>query len=341
MEVVVGLEAFPRPRVPVVLALGTFDGVHRGHQALLRSARERARTLGGRCAVLTFDPHPNTVLAPPRAPFLLTTLEERLEVFAELGVDVAVIVRFDERFRQLSAAAWVDMLASQIGMAEVVCGPSYTFGHDRGGDADLLRRLGVQRGFRVWVAEPVAVDGAPVSSSRIRSLLQAGQVVDAARLLGRWYGLRGTVIRGDGRGLALGYPTANLQLPPTKLIPAAGIYAAHARTAEVEYPAAVSIGTRPTFGPGPLQVEAYLLNFTGDLYGTALELLLAVRLRDEETFASVQDLVRQIAADVAAVPQALAQAADHTGLGVQDRETTGRASVQRTESRPPTPDHQS
>jgi riboflavin kinase/FMN adenylyltransferase len=340
MEVVFGLEAFPRPPAPVVLALGTFDGVHRGHQALLRTARERARALGGRCAVLTFDPHPHTVLAPSATPFLLTTLEERLEIFAGLGVDVAVVVRFDDSIRQMSASAWVDALVARIGMAEVVCGSSNTFGHDREGDPELLRRLGAERRFRVWVADPVDVDGAPVSSSRIRSLLHTGRVLDAARLLGRWYALRGTVTRGAGRGRALGYPTANLQLPPTKLIPAAGIYAAYARLADAVHPAAVSIGTRPTFGPGPLQVEAYVLNFTGILYGMVLELFLAVWLRDEETFASVEDLVHQIAADVAAAPQALAVAADRAGLGAPDGETVRRGPNQ-TDTRPPTPDSRS
>ncbi len=315
MDVIRGLEAFPAHRTPVVLALGTFDGVHRGHQALLAHARERARTLGGRSAALTFDPHPATVLTPESAPALLTTIDERLELFAQLGVDVAIVARFDDRLRQMSAEAWVNALAACIRMTEVVCGPSYAFGHDRRGDSDLLRRLGARLGFQLRVVDPVEADGERVSSSRIRRLLLAGHVLDAARLLGRWYSLRGTVVRGEGRGRDLGYPTANLELPPSKLIPSTGIYAAYARPSVGEFAAAVSIGTRPTFGPGPLKVEAYLLNFSENLYGSPLELHLAAQLRDELNFASAEELVVQIASDVAAVPRALVEATARAGLG--------------------------
>ncbi len=315
MDVIRGLEAFPPHRTPVVLALGTFDGVHRGHQALLARARERAKTLGGQCATLTFDPHPATVLTPESAPSLLTTIDERLELFAQLGVDVAIVARFDERLRRMSAEAWVNALTACVRMTEVVCGPSYAFGHDRQGDPDLLRRLGVRLGFEVWVVDPVEADGDRVSSSRIRRLLLAGHVLDAARLLGRWYSLRGTVTQGEGRGRDLGYPTANLQLPASKLIPSTGIYAAYARPIVGEFAAAVSIGTRPTFGPGPLLVEAYLLNFSGNLYGSPLELRIAARLRDELTFSTAEELVAQIASDVAAVPRAVVEAAERAGLG--------------------------
>jgi riboflavin kinase/FMN adenylyltransferase len=315
MDVIRGLEAFPPHRTPVVLALGTFDGVHRGHQALLAHARERARTLGGLCAVLTFDPHPATVLTPESAPSLLTTIDERLELFAQVGVDLAVVARFDEGTRRMAAEAWVNALTACVQMTEIVCGRSYAFGHDRRGSPDLLQRLGARLGFHVWVVDPVEADGERVSSSRIRRLLLTGHVVDAARLLGRWYSLRGTVTRGEGRGRDLGYPTANLQLPPSKLVPSPGIYAAYARPSAGEYAAAVSIGTRPTFGPGPLQVEAYLLNFSGNLYGSPLELRVAARLRDELTFSTAEELVVQIASDVAAVPRALVEATRRAGLG--------------------------
>ncbi len=317
MEVIHGLEAFPKQRLPVVLALGTFDGVHRGHQAIIASALTHARARRGRCAVFTFDPHPRAVLNPKAGPFLLTTLDERLELLAGLGPDLTVIVRFDSTFRQMSAEDWARALKVRTQMAAVVCGPNYAFGRDRGGTASLLREFGRRHAFDVWVTEPVFAGGIPVSSTRIRDLLRAGQVPDAASLLGRWYTLRGPVVAGDGRGRDLGFPTANLQLPPAKLIPAAGIYAAYARSAGGVHHAAVSIGTRPTFGPGPVMVEAYLLDFAGDLYGTPLELHLAARLRDEQAFSSVTDLVRQIADDVTAVPRALEAAQARTGLGPQ------------------------
>lgn len=337
MEVIHGLESFPKQRVPVVLALGTFDGVHRGHQAIIASTLTHARTLRGRCAVFTFDPHPRAVLDPQAEAFLLTTLDERLELLAGLGADLTVIVRFDRAFRQMAAEDWVRALKAHTGMAAVVCGPNYSFGRDRGGTASLLRELGRRHAVDVWVTEPVDAGGVPVSSTRIRELLRAGRVADAAPLLGRWYSLLGPVVAGDGRGRDLGFPTANLQLPPAKLIPAAGIYAAYARSASGVHHAAVSIGTRPTFGPGPVMVEAYLLDFTGNLYGTPLELHLAARLRDERAFSSVKDLVRQIADDVTAVPQALAAAEDLTNLGPRASGPEQHTASRRSGSRSPEP----
>ena len=317
MEVIYGLENFPRQRVPVVVALGMFDGLHLGHRAVLALAVERARALRGRSVVFTFDPHPRSVLAAPADGFLLTTLDERLELFSALGADLAVVIEFNDTFRGTPAEAWVSDLAGATAMAEVVCGVNYVFGHDRRGNPALLRRLGDRYGFQLRTAAPVEVDNAPVSSTRIRDALRAGRVTDAGRLLGRWYVLRGVVARGDGRGRTLGYPTANLSVPSGKLIPALGIYAGYARCAAGEHQAAISIGVRPTFGHGPLVVEAYLLRFGGTLYEMPLEIHLAARLHDELTFSSTADLIKQIDADVAAVPQALADAEQQTGLGVR------------------------
>lgn len=324
MEVVHGLESFPKQRVPVVAALGTFDGVHHGHQALIGAAMQRARARDGRCVVLTFDPHPRTLLTPESGALLLTTLDERLELLAGLGVDLAVVVRFDETFRMMPAEEWVAALATSVGLVEAVCGPGYTFGRDRAGDAALLAHLAARYGFRVLVTGPVELDGGPVSSTRIRGLLRDGRVVEAGRLLGRWYALRGIVVHGNGRGRGLGFPTANLSLPAGKLIPATGIYAGRARTPTGVYQTAVSIGTRPTFGPGALAVEAYLLDFAGDLYGASLELHLAARLRDELAFPSVDALTSQIRSDVAGVPQALVASAARLTAG---REVGRRASA--------------
>jgi len=307
MDVVYGLEAFPRPRAPVVLALGTFDGVHRGHQALLAEAVRLAREQGGHAAAITFDPHPLAVIAPPPEPFLLTTLDERLRLLAALGIDLAVVIRFDEAVRQITARAWVELLRQHIGMRHLVCGNNYTFGRDRGGNAELLRRWAEPKGVQVRVVPPVHVGGTLVSSTLVRRLLRAGEVREAARFLGRWYALWGTVQRGDGRGHRLGFPTANLTPPEEKVLPATGIYAAVARAERGTHQAAVSIGTRPTFGPGAVVVEAYLLEFSGDLYGEALELQLVQRLRDEVAFASEAALIRQIEEDVEETRRLLAR----------------------------------
>lgn len=305
MEVIYGLENLPGLRVPVVVALGTFDGVHRGHQALIHLAMDRARALGGRTVVLTFDPHPLQVIAPPTEPFLLTTMEERLRLLADLGADLTIVVRFDDAFRQITAERWVTMLLQRTALAEAVCGPNYTFGHKRGGHAEALVRYGRERGFAVHIVPAVEVDGTTVSSSAIRSLLRSGDVGRATRLLGRRYGISGQVVRGDGRGAELGFPTANLLPPDDKLTPGVGIYAAFVRTPSAVQQAAVSIGTRPTFGPGRLLIEAHLLDVQEDLYGIHVEVLFVERLRDEMQFEKVEALIRQMRADVEQARQLL------------------------------------
>jgi len=309
MEIIDGLEHFPKQRVPVVVALGTFDGVHIGHQALIRHALGRAREIGGRCAVLTFDPHPLQVIAPPAEPFLLTTLQERLQLLADLGADMSVIVRFDPVLRRMPPDRWIAMLVEHIRLAEAVCGPNYTFGHGRAGTVATLADEGHDHGFVVHVVPPMEIDGVTVSSTVIRTLLRKGDVRKAGRLLGRWYGIRGTVVRGDGRGNALGFPTANLQPPTDKITPAQGIYAGFARVPSGMGQAAVSVGTRPTFGPGQLLIEAYLIDVSVDLYGADIDLYFVERLRDELKFDSIEELIRQMHADVeqarAVLPRAL------------------------------------
>ena len=299
MDVLRGFPRYPQRPAAGVLALGTFDGVHRGHQALLGTAVRRAAQRGEPSAAVTFDPHPLQVIAPPPEPFLLTTLDERLELLAALGLSAAYVIHFDETFRRLSAEDWVDLLHARVGMAEVVCGANYTFGRDRSGNVDVLRALAGARGFEVHVAPQVHVGGTLVNSTLIRRLIRTGDVREAARFLGRWYAVGGTVERGDARGRTLGFPTANLEVAEEKLLPGAGIYAAFAATEDGVRQAAVSIGTRPTFGPGALTVEAYLLDFSGDLYGQSVNLRLVQRLREEIAFTSEAALVRQIQDDVA------------------------------------------
>ncbi|HEV8354731.1 MAG TPA: bifunctional riboflavin kinase/FAD synthetase [bacterium] len=309
MEVIRGLESFPRQDGPVVLCLGTFDGVHRGHRALIDRALSRARELNGRCAVVTFDPHPVRVISSPPVPVLLTTLPERLDLLAELGTGLAVVVRFDEALRRRSADDWLRALVDATGMRAVFCGPDYSFGHERQGNVELLQRTGARDGFEVHTVPAVKIDGIVVSSTAIRHLVRAGNMKAAARLLGRWYAVRGEVVRGDGRGVELGFPTANVLPPEDKVLPATGIYATLVHTADRVHGAATSVGTRPTFGGKEVVVEAHLLDFGGTLYGDTIRIQFVHRLRDEVTFPSVDALIAQMHGDVAATRRTLAAAA--------------------------------
>jgi len=262
------------------VAIGTFDGVHRGHVRVL----EAALSAGLRPAVVTFDPHPRAVVGGGVE--LLTTLERRLELLADLGFEDVLVCRFDEGLAALTAEEFADSILRAMGAEVVAAGDGFRFGRGRAGDLDLLERLGFDV-RRVPLVENV-------SSSHIRSLLAAGEVGRAARLLGRPPEVEGTVVHGDHRGAGLGFPTANLDVPSDLLVPALGIYAGSA----VGHPAAVSIGTNPHFGGSERRVEAFLLDYDGDLYGERLVVELWERLRDEAAFGSEDELVAAIADDV-------------------------------------------
>ena len=263
------------------VALGTFDGVHRGHRRVIEAA-EAAHL---RSAVVTFDPHPRTVLGGPVQ--LLTTLERRLELFDAAGVEDVLVLHFDAAFLQLAPEAFAETVLRAIGTEIVAAGDGFRFGHGRSGDLALLARLGFD------VRRVPLVDN--VSSSHIRRLLGAGDVIHAAQLLGRPAEVEGTVVTGDQRGEGLGFPTANLAVPPGLLVPQLGIYAGEA----LGHRAAVSIGTNPHYGGTERRVEAYLLDFAGDLYGQRVVVELWERLRDEAAFGSEAELVAAIETDVA------------------------------------------
>ncbi len=301
MDVFRGLRAVPPSDLPTFLALGMFDGVHKGHRAVLDATVQAARAAGGRSLALTFDPHPQRVIAPPPEPILLTTVEERLACFEDLGVDGAVVEEFTARLRHTPAPQWLEMLGGVVARGGVFVSSSYTFGEDRGGTVDLLREGGRRLGFEVTVLPPVHVEGTLVSSTLIRRLLRVGQIEEVPRFLGRLYSLRGRVAEGEKRGRTLGFPTANLSVHPDKVLPGRGIYAAWGSLEGTRQASAVSIGTRPTFGEGALLVEAYFLDFDGDLYGTDIELAFVSRLREETAFHTVPELIRQMEADVAHV----------------------------------------
>jgi riboflavin kinase / FMN adenylyltransferase len=286
MDVIWLPDAQSKPRR---LAVGEFDGVHIGHREVIRDAD----------SVLTFEPHPRTVVAPASAPKLLTTLDQKADLIAALGVEELIVIPFDGSFAAQSAQEFIDhVLVGQLDARRVSVGENFRFGHRARGDAALLAS---QDAFETRVAELVELDGEIVSSTHIRGLVATGQVGEAARALGAPFGMRGTVAHGDKRGRTLGFPTANLVPDPRLAVPDHGIYACRAVVPGLgEWTAAVSIGVRPTFVTGRgLLVEAYLLDFEGDLYGRELRLDFLARLRGEKRFDSVDALVEQMHRDVA------------------------------------------
>jgi riboflavin kinase/FMN adenylyltransferase len=292
-----------RPLRAPTVAIGNFDGVHRGHQALVTAAAGLARGSGGEAVVLTFDPHPAHFFAPHLAPPMIMPLARRLELLAQFGAEVVVIESFDAAFAAIEADPFVEeVLGRDLGARHVVVGYDFSFGHGRHGTPAVLTSLGGRLGMGVTVIPPVTVDGLVCSSTKIREFVHEGRVDGAQLLLGRPFEVTGEVVRGAGRGRGLGIPTANLR-PEGELLPRTGIYAARARSLDgaVARPAAVSVGTNPTFVPGAseITVEAYLLDFDGDLYGKRLRLELLARLREERRFASTEELIAQIHKDVA------------------------------------------
>lgn len=295
-------EPAPLPSDPrgTVVTLGTFDGVHLGHQEVLREAVARGAESGRRSVVVTFEPHPLQVVRPEAAPPLLTTRDERRDLLACLGFHAAVFLRFTPALQQYSARRFVEeILIARYGMQHLVIGYDHGFGRGREGSVDTMRELGEQLGFDVSIVPPLHVGDAPVSSTRIRSALQRGEVIEAARCLGRSYTFTGRVVHGDHRGRELGFPTANLAVAgPHKLLPAPGIYAAVGRFAGESRPGLLHLGPRPTFVGAPPSAELYLLDWTGDLYGATVEVSLCAYLRGIEAYASAEALVEQMRRDV-------------------------------------------
>jgi riboflavin kinase/FMN adenylyltransferase len=286
----------PPWRDPVV-ALGNFDGMHRGHMRLLERVRRQAGERAGTPAALMFDPHPARVLRPDKAPPLLMTLDQKLEALERAGFQGAAIVRFTPELSQWEPERFVEtVLIDWLRVAEVWVGANFLFGRNRAGTYTLLRALGEDRGFRVDKIDPVRYKDFVVSSTRVRHLLAEGRVDEAAALLGHQYFLDGTVVRGDGRGRELGFPTANLETA-NELLPAYGIYATLAIIDGVHHPSVTSIGVRPTIGDGRLTIEAHLLDGPRDLYGKKLRLAMVQWLREERKFDDLETLSAQIAAD--------------------------------------------
>lgn len=286
----------------VCVAIGMFDGVHLGHQQVIRQAVTDAEQHEGLAVALTFDRHPNAVVAPERVPPLIYSLPQKLRCLETLGVDATLLLPFDEGLSRKAGEEFVLDLARELGSLQSICvGSAFTFGHKRSGDLELLRRLGAELGFAVHGVAAVSLDGEVVSSTRIREAVGAGKLDFAGQMLGRAYALASQVVRGDRLGRKLGFPTANLDVQG-RLLPPAGVYAAHARAEGRSFRAVLNIGTRPTLAAAASswRAEVHLLDFEGDLYDRELEVTFTAKLRDEKRFPSLDELRAQIAADVAA-----------------------------------------
>lgn len=291
-------EFSPPPDRPVVATIGTFDGLHRGHQEIMRQLGELARARNGLSTVITFHPHPLRVIAPERAPRLLLTGQQKLDRLEELGVEAVVVLPFDRQLAAMPAEAFArDLLGDALGVREILVGPDFRFGRGRAGDPDLLARIGEQAGFRARALEPVVDGDERISASRIRRELERGHVAEAARLLGRPFSLVGTVVHGEGRGRQVLLPTANLA-PENEFLPERGVYVTRTRHAARTLHGLTNLGIRPTFGEERLTVETFLSGFAGDLYGARIELEFLDRLRPERKFNTPGDLMDQIFRDI-------------------------------------------
>ena len=297
----------PKDSNGTVVTVGTFDGVHRGHWAVLQEIRLRAKETGRRSVLVTFHPHPLQIVRPDEAPPLLTTPAEKKEILAETGLDYAVFLSFTHILAEYSPRRFVqEILLGRLGVQELVIGYDHGFGKGRSGDVLTLKDIGQDLKFTVDVVSPIRAGETPVSSTRIRNALLQGDVEEARAGLGRPYSIRGMVVRGEGRGRSLGFPTANLWVPVNgKLIPPPGVYAVRAGLRAGLFGGALHIGPRPTFRGSPPTIELHLMDFDGDLYGEEIRVEFISLLRDVRPFASASALVEQLRADVDAARTAL------------------------------------
>ncbi|HSM56735.1 MAG TPA: bifunctional riboflavin kinase/FAD synthetase [Candidatus Sulfomarinibacteraceae bacterium] len=288
-------------RRPTYLAIGVFDGVHRGHQHLLQTMVAEARRAGARPAVLTFFPHPRAVIQGLTGRLYLTTVDRRVALLAQQGLELAIVQSFNEELRTTRAADFVEQLCRALDLRQL-WGGSFSLGYKREGDADFLGRLGRKKGFTVCLMDDLVTwQGERVSSSRIRRALSQGNIEEVNGCLGRPFCVSGQVYRGDRRGKQIGFPTANLTVWEQQLLPANGVYATYAKLGEKRFAAATNVGVRPTVDGAALSVEAHLLDFDREIYGQVLDLEFVARVRDERKFSGLEALKAQIAADIAEI----------------------------------------
>ena len=286
---------------PTVLTLGVFDGLHLGHQEIMKTVVKRAETIGAVATAITFDPHPRAVLYPDNAPPMLQTLDQRLSNFEVLGIKQSIVIRFDKEFASQDAELFLrDIVHDRLNAKEVYLGHGFAFGKNRGGNIDLLKRMSTELGFVAEEVEEVRLRGHRISSSRIRNLLKEGKVNLVRRMLGRPYGIEGAIIRGDRRGHTIGFPTANLK-PQNRVVPKYGVYATATLIDGVWRKGVTNIGVRPTFeNESEPSIETFVFDFGDDLYGKVLRVRFLHRIRNERKFSGIDELKSQIDRDVLA-----------------------------------------
>lgn len=292
------LEGLTAPYAHVVVALGTFDGVHRGHQALVTTAVKLAKEKNGTAVVFTFANHPLSIVDPRRCPPQLGTLQQKERWMQELGVDVLILLPFTKKLLKQSPAEFVELLIQRLQPEAIVVGPNYSFGHRGQGDPEMLRQAGAEHGFAVHIHPEVTEDGEMISSTAIRQCILEGRMEEARLLLGRPFSLEGPVVHGEKRGRLLGFPTANLQLPTLLAVPENGVYAVKVCVEGTYYAGVANVGTNPTFTEVERRLEVFLLQFSGDLYGKSLEVEFLGRLRGEQRFDGAEKLIAQIKLDI-------------------------------------------
>ena len=296
MEIVIDINNLIENK-PSVITLGNFDGLHLGHQMLVKTVINLARSIQGRSVVFTFTPHPLKVLAPDRCPPLINIREEKIQLFRSMGIDLLILAPFTVELSKKSPEAFVEeILWRSLHAKVIVVGQNYRFGKDRRGNVRFLKEMGMYLGFDVLVTKPFTIDNEMVSSTKIRQFLKKGEVEHAARLMGRPYQLKGKVVKGDGRGRLLGFPTANI-LPVHEIIPCCGVYATKARIECIDYDSITNIGYRPTFCKETLCVETHIFGFNRSIYDYEITISFVARLRKEKKFDTPEQLIKQIQKD--------------------------------------------
>jgi len=311
MEVIKGWENVPDYLRGAYVTIGNFDGVHRGHQYIFSKLAKEAAKNKAPSVVITFDPHPKMVIHPEIRPFyLITILREKLELIAQMGIEACLVIPFDKAFARITAGEFISrILVEKFAVRKVIIGHDYTFGRGKEGNDVFLIREGKRLGFDVEVMEAFTLNGVVISSTEVRRAILAGEVGKAAHYLGRPYHVKGTVIEGHRRGQKLGFPTANIA-PEKELLPPDGVYAVKVLKNGNIYLGAMNIGTNPTFGDVARSMEVFLFDFEGDLYGETVEVFFIERVREERKFPSVEELVKQIAQDVARTKEILSNLKD-------------------------------